>query len=162
MLQARSDLAAGHAVFIEADPATYCQAVSKFQQVAEKTVKAMIAALGESGIDIVNVGFDHYPQKQIDALLLLKRAGGPLLISHIRTIFSGHRLGEIRALCLLAPSLPPRRNTEYPYPDGAGGWTAPAAAGSFRSEDVYRFRSLATELVPMVARFVQSAKRGLN
>lgn len=130
---------------------------SKFQQVVEKSIKAMVAALIESGVNVVNIGSDHYPQKQIDALLLIKRAVRQELLSHIHTIFSGHRLGEIRALCLLAPSLPPRRKTEYPYPDSAGGWTAPAAVGSFQMDEVYRFRNLASELIPMVARFVQAA-----
>ena len=158
MLQVRSDLAAGHAVFSGSNPATYCQSIAKYQQAVEKAIKAMVAALNESGVSIVTVGADHYPQKQIDALLLIKRAVSRELISHIHSIFSGHRLGEVRALCLLAPALPPRRNTEYPFPDGAGGWNAPAAEGIFHTEEVYRFRALAGDLVPLVGRFVQAAR----
>ncbi len=162
MLQVRSDLDAGHAVFSGADHATYCQAIANYQQVVEKSIKVTVAVLLELGINVVNVGSDHYPEKQIDALLLLKRAVRRDLLSHIHTIFSGHRLGEIRALCLLAPRLPPRRNTEYPFPDGEGGWTAPAAEGSFNVSEVYRFGSLADDLVPLVGRFVQAAQFSLK
>lgn len=162
MLQARSDFEAGSKVLAEADPATYCQSISKFQQVVEKSIKAMVAALNENGINAVTTGADHYPQKQIDALLLIKRAVSRELISHIHSVFSGHRLGEIRALCLLAPGLPPRRNTEYPYPDGLGNWTAPAAGGSFSVDEVYRFWSLADDLVPQTGRFVQAARLSLR
>ena len=162
MLQARSDLDAGHAVFTVSDHGTYCQAIANFQQVVEKSIKSMIAAQIENGIEVVNIGSDHYPEKQIDALLLIKRAVSHELLSHIHSIFSGHRLGEFRALCLLAPRLPPRRNTEYPYPDDAGGWTAPAAEGSFNAAEVYRFRSLADEIAPLVGRFVQAARLSLK
>ena len=167
MLQVRSDLEAGKAVLDVAEAATYCQALSKFQQVVEKSIKAMVAALNESGLSIVNIGSEHYPEKQIDALRLIKRAVSQDLLSRIYIIFSGHRLGEVRALCLLAPRFPTsgeafRRNTEYPYQGPDSSWTAPAAVGSFRLEEVYRFRNLATEIVPMVARFVQATRRGLR
>ncbi len=162
MMQARSDLKASAVVFQRDDPESYCQAIAKSQQAVEKSVKAMVAALKESGVDAVNISADHYPQKEIFALLLIKRAVSQELVGHIHTIFSGHRLGEIRALCLLAPNLPPRRNTEYPYPDGIGGWTAPAALGSFRVDEVYRFRALADDLVPLVGRFVQATEFNLK
>lgn len=158
MIQVQSDQLAGHTVFNAQEAATFCQAISKYQQVVEKSIKAMVAALTESGVAAVNIGSDHYPEKQIDALLLIKRAIGQDLIAQIRAVFSPYRLGEIRALCLLAPRLPPRRNTEYPYPDGQGGWTAPAVQGSFTAAEVYRFRRLSDQLVPIVGRFVQSVR----
>ena len=155
-VQITSDLEAATAIFTADNPGTYCQVIAKYQQVVEKSVNAMVAALNEVSGPVINIGTKHYPEKQINALLLMK-FGNQDLVRHVHAIFSEYRLGEIRALCLLAPSLPPRRNTEYPYPDGRGGWTAPAAAGNFRVEEVYRFRTLANEFVPMAGRFIQSA-----
>lgn len=156
IVQVKSDFATAEKLFDETQTSLYCQVIAKYQQVVEKSVNAMVAALNEVSGPVINIGTKHYPEKQINALLLMK-FGNQDLVRHVHTIFSEYRLGEIRALCLLAPSLPPRRNTEYSYPDGRGGWTAPAAAGNFRVEEVYRFRTLVNELVPMAGRFIQSA-----
>ena len=48
--QAHSDLAASGRVLIPTDGRTYCQAISKYQQAVEKTVKALGAALHSNGI----------------------------------------------------------------------------------------------------------------
>jgi HEPN domain-containing protein len=49
VLQAKSDFAAAQAVFNDVDEPTYCQAIAKYQQVTEKSIKGMIAALNEQG-----------------------------------------------------------------------------------------------------------------
>jgi HEPN domain-containing protein len=54
IMQAKSDLDAAKAVRKDSEFSTYCQALAKYQQVTEKSVKGMIAALSEAGFSQVS------------------------------------------------------------------------------------------------------------
>lgn len=166
--QIDSDARAAARVYDQADVTTYCQSVAKSQQVAEKCVKAVVAALGEAGRVSVGTGFSHDPSKLLSALLHLpgrrRDASVRSIQFHVRQVFEGRWWGEIRAVCALAPRRPDpgqlrARNAEYPYHNADGTWRAPADADSFAREEVDRFQRLARELYPEVARLVSGISR---
>src|SRR6185312_3123102 len=148
--QARSDLQASRRLFNTDDDGTFCQAIAKYQQVVEKSVKAIAAAVRDVGINAINIGFTHEVERVVSALVFLPRGKGPTNIKdQIKALLNeGHRR-EIKALCALAPKRPgpgelARRNTEYPYQRADGSWIAPHESGAFTISDVERFRTLAT------------------
>lgn len=167
ILQARSDLVAAQAVHKEGDASTYCQALAKYQQVTEKSVKGMVAALVELGIPQVSISGSHTLKHEMNGLDVLRRRRRDIDTASLTTIdqlFRSYKI-EIEWLCLLAPSGPRGlvypRNTEYPFSDSsAEGWTAPAAPSSFSFSEFNRAHSLAWPLQPKAARFVSLLRRG--
>jgi HEPN domain-containing protein len=163
--QARSDYRASSRLLDDQDHETYCQAIAKYQQVVEKSVKAIAAAIRDAGISPIYTGFTHEVEKIVSALVLLPRGKGPTDIKdRIKALLNeGHR-SEIRALCALAPKRPgpgelARRNTEYPFQRSDGSWIAPHDEGAFDLSDVERFRALATRIIEGSARTVSALER---
>lgn len=163
-----SDFAAARNVRNDLDATTYCQAVSKYQQVVEKSVKAMVAAIHEQGIQFTLITPAHYPVDEINALNGLRRAIDPASVEQISRIFTDKRRIQVRDLCGLAPQYPRdnttfRRNTEYPYNEGlpVGDWTAPASVGNFTLDEVKRYYDLAWVIHRQVGRFVDTVRRRL-
>lgn len=137
VLQAKSDLAAAQAVFREDDASTYCQAIAKFQQTAEKSIKGMIPAPPD---------LDDASVETIDRLMK-------------------HQKEAVIRLCVLAPQGPKQggvygKNTEYPFNDdfSPNDWMAPAA-NSFTRSDVKKAREWAWPLHHSVAKFTSSLRR---
>jgi hypothetical protein len=166
VLQARSDLAAARAAAKKTDASTYCQSLAKYQQVTEKSVKGMVAALVEIGIPQVSISGSHTLRHEMNGLDVLRRKKREIdkaSLASIDQVFKSFR-AEIEWLCVLAPSGPSGlvypRNTEYPFNDGSSeGWTAPAALDSFTLNEVNRAHSLAWALQPKAARFVSLLHR---
>ncbi len=163
--QARSDLKAGERVFNATDEGSYCQAIAKYQQVVEKSVKAITAAVKQAAMGSIGTGFKHEVDKLVWALVLIPKGKGPADIKNrIRSLFhEGHR-GEIRALCLLAPRKPgpgelSRRNTEYPYQRLDETWIAPHESESFSKTEVERFRRLASRIIEGSAKILSALER---
>ena len=163
--QAHSDLDAARRLFDTDDDSSFCQAISKYQQVVEKSVKAMAAAVRDAGISPINTGFAHEVEKIVSALVFLPRGKAPTDIRNRISglLHEGHR-SEIRALCALAPKRPgpgelARRNTEYPFQRPDGSWIAPHESGAFELSDVERFRDLASRISDGSARIVSALER---
>jgi HEPN domain-containing protein len=147
--QADSDIWAAARVYDPLDARTFCQAIAKYQQAVEKSVKAVVAGQQGRLRTRVKIGYGH------DALPLaqvLRRGPRPTestdVQQKINRMFNDYVLSEIEAIDALAPRRPAPgdlhvRNTEYPYQSVAGNWTAPALPGNFQTSQVERFRSLA-------------------
>jgi hypothetical protein len=150
LAQVESDFAAAQSVFQIADPSTYCQSISKYQQVVEKSINVIDAVLREQGVFLGRVRPEHYPLKMINRLVRLPLRQDPDLAANMQRIFT--RWGaDIHDLCLFAPKLPPvgqryQQNTEYPYQNEDGTWTAPSAPASFSLAQVQRFATTARSL----------------
>ena len=160
LAQAASDFDAGERILNNAEAWTYCHAIAKYQQCVEKSVKAMAAAVKVQGIATIDTGLSHYPLKQINALRLLRRQIDKDSNSIVTDVLSDFRVGEIKALCDLAPRAGIQRNTEYPYERGAGEWTIPSAEGVFAIADVVRFRTIASDVRSRSNKFVQIVRQG--
>lgn len=140
LAQAAADLAAGEKLFEQVDPTSYCQAIAKYQQTVEKSVKAMVAAVNDLGSNLA-ITTNHQPITEIDGLLALRRVIDNASTQHLARIFGLHRQA-IEELCRFAPRWPEdginfARNTEYPFLLDAK-WTAPVVAGSFTLQETKR------------------------
>jgi hypothetical protein len=163
LLQIHSDSIAAKRVLRHNDPSTFCQAVAKYQQVVEKSIKAMVAVVLELGIEFTTINSNHKPYKEMQALTNLARVIDSGSVEFIRNTFTVTRQADIEELCDLAPNYPEPgkpflRNTEYPYNDAQGRWTAPAANDSFGLKDVKRFYELAWVLHVRATKFAQSVQ----
>lgn len=166
VLQAKSDLSAAQAVFKESDASTYCQALAKYQQVTEKSVKGMVASLKELGVTQLSISGNHALEHEMNGLDAVRRKRADLddaSIGVIDRMLRSHKTGIIW-LSVLAPSGPKGlvypKNTEYPFNNAsADGWTAPAASDVYTTEEVRRAHRPAWPLHQIAARFTSSLRR---
>ncbi len=148
--QVESDFAAAEAVFNPGKASTYCQSISKYQQVVEKSVNVIDAVLREQGILFQRAKAEHYPLKMINRLVRLSLRRESDLATNMQRLFTRWN-ADIYDLCDLAPALPLegelyQRNTEYPFQNEDGTWTAPADTDSFTAAQVQRFSIVAKNL----------------
>jgi len=165
LTQAKSDHDAVQRVLVKQEPATYCQAIAKCQQAVEKSIKAMVAAVNELGVEFFTITASHSLTEEIKALQTLRRAIDNTSVDRLTRVFTQKRLRLIQEISALAPRFPRGeeafvRNTEYPYALASGGWTAPAAKDGFTEDEVNRYQSLARELYQNVSRFVSAVRLG--
>jgi len=166
VLQAKSDLAAARAVLKENDASTYCQALAKCQQVTEKSIKGMIAALNELGIPQATISGGHSLEHELNGLDAVRRKKPDLDDASVGTIdrmLRKHKR-DILWLSALAPSglkgtVYPK-NTEYPFGDTTlDEWTAPADVTTFTLAEVKQAQTVAWPLHQIAVRFASSLRR---
>jgi len=162
VVQFRSDFAAAELLLQKADATTYCQAISKYQQTVEKSVKAMVAAVNDLGSDLT-VTASHLPVTEIDSLLQLRRVIDNVSVDRLAQIFRQHRLA-VEGLCKLAPKWPEdgqsfARNTEYPFVID-GKWSAPAVDGAFTLQETVNAQITARAFHKAAITFVEAVKLG--
>lgn len=165
LAQAKSDYDAAQRVPVKQDPATYCQAIAKYQQSVEKSIKAMVAAVNELGVEFFTITDSHSLTKEIKALQTLRRAIDNTSIDRIARAFTPKRLRLIAEISLLAPRFPRDgadfvRNTEYPFTLASGEWIAPASEGVFTMDEVNRYQGLAWELYQNISSFTSGVRLG--
>ncbi len=173
--QAKSDWIAAQAMQVVPDDkdykkaSSYCQAIAKYQQVTEKSIKGMIAALNKQGIVNIRISTtQHKVTHEMNALAASRRNGMRSADKNwVEKIDSGlkKRKEDIEWLSNLAPSGQKEdgtfvKNTEYPFNDSSpGGWTAPAALGIYSSADVTRAYNLAQKLLKQASSFISAMDR---
>lgn len=162
IVQVESDFAVAEILFQKTDATTYCQAIAKYQQTVEKSVKAMVAAVNDLGSDLT-VTASHLPTNEIDSLLRLRRVIDNVSVDRLARIFKQHR-AAIEGLCSLAPKWPEdgksfARNTEYPFLV-ADTWTAPAVEGTFTLQEAINVQVTAQAFYRAAIDFVNSVKFG--
>lgn len=164
--QADSDRLGATRVYDPADHRTWCQAIAKHQQVVEKSIKAVAAAVRDAGIQSVQIKL-YYKHPVDEMITALRRPIGPkdrkAIQAPIATLLSEFNRAEIRALSDLAPKKPDAgvlhaKNTEYPYETATGVWTTPALVGAFTTQEVCRFATL-SERIYQGSRLIVSALR---
>lgn len=163
IIQVKSDFAAAEKLYVDGQDVTYCQAIAKYQQTVEKSVKAMVAAVEDLGVPFFSITPSHLPGEEISALLRLRRAIDNTSIEVLADLFRRHRSG-VENLCYLAPKWPERgqpflRNTEYPF-ETEDGWNAPAVPGTFSRDEVRSARQTAWVFHRKAIDFVRLVKRG--
>ena len=162
IVQIESDFAAAELLFVKTNAATYCQAISKYQQTVEKSVKAMVAAVNDLGSDLT-VTASHLPVSEIDGLLRLRKVIDNASVNRLAKIFNQHR-AAVESLCRLAPRWPDdgksfARNTEYPFRI-EDRWTAPAVEGSFAYQEAIDAQATARVFHKAAIDFAGSVKFG--
>jgi hypothetical protein len=153
--QASSDQQAGERerqAFNQGGIPTLCHAVAKYQQTVEKAIKAVLTALREAGFANWRVGRGHEVTPYMSMLFRLPRKEeNKSVLQELGKLLDGNTRRAIKTLETLGPKWPaqgqiPLRNTEYPFEDGKGGWSYPAAAGVF-----WPLRSRSSEGWPAVS-----------
>ncbi len=165
--QAHSDFCAAERVYQAKDDSTYCQAIAKYQQVVEKSVKALAAGLQHA--KITQISATHYYKHDVGRLAqAIRHSVDPKNLGEIHDkiaeLFNAHYREEIRILSSFAPRRPPPgaphpRNTEYPFQDRNGDWTAPAKSKSFTSQEVIRFNKLADQIWKQCNKIISALPR---
>lgn len=141
LLQVYSDLQAAELVYVEADEATYCQAAAKYQQAAEKIVKAVCASVEEKGKATFQNRYTHNLGALFTVLTLPS-------LKPLDAVFDTSRQTQINSLMQIAPTRSTTlRNTEYPFQGAAGEWQAPAAKGVFSKAEVTEYAFLSSQLL---------------
>ena len=165
LVQVESDFTAARRVLREDDPGTYCQTIAKYQQIVEKSINVIDAALRERGLFPDRAQSEHYPIRMMNRLVRIPVKSHGEIAARLQRLFK--RLwADIHDLCVLAPKLPPRGelyrpNTEYPFQSSNGEWTAPAASSSFSWRQVQRFENVARSLRAEAQRIADGARLGI-
>ncbi len=160
IMQVKSDFATAEKLFDETQPHFHCQAIAKYQQVVEKSVKAMVAAARDAGVPINPVTRSHSLTKEIQSPKLLRRADNASTEALAR-LFAQYQTA-IEDVSRLAPAWPQpgqlfSRNTEYPF-EVTGGWSAPAEAGVFTWAEVKEVRETAWVIHRRAIKFAQAVR----
>lgn len=153
MQQAESDFRAGERVDNDADPRTRCQAISKYQQTVEKSIKGVLDKLFAAGLIVQGSDRGHAVARYAAVL-----AGFPAtrdtrnLLNQLRRLFTDRIINQINLLDSLVPMYPAAgalaaRNHEYPFQDATGDWHAPAEEDAFTLSEMKRMRHCAGTLV---------------
>ncbi len=164
--QAHSDLCASVRVLVPADASTYCQAIAKYQQAVEKSIKALGAALDSSGLMKMEIAhyYRHDVTKMVGAISTRTMSGTNPSLHAIRSTLNSQTINMITKLCALAPSRSKQevlgaRNTEYPFQTSCGEWTCPAKPGSFSFNEVKNFRKFSQSLFDRCSRHISALRR---
>lgn len=165
-MQAKSDLSAALVVHKPADASTYCQALAKYQQVTEKSIKGIVTALAEIGIPQATISGSHKLEHELNVLDAIRRKKPGIdrvSLGTIDQILKSYKT-DIIWLSQLAPSGPKGtvypKNTEYPFGDKTlNEWIAPADLGAFTAGEVNRAHRLAWPLQPKAAQFESALRR---
>ncbi len=172
-LQMRSDFAVAEILYdriktnTKSGASLRCQAMAKYQQTAEKCVKALVATIKDNGVSINSITKSHVPDRQITALILAYSLLDDPTTKRLKRILSDKRRRQIEDLCKLAPKLagagkPLPRNTEYPFnplDTDLNEWQAPASEEVFTMAEVDAAHSLCWELHFNVGKFVSAKRR---
>jgi len=166
--QAASDLEAAETLWNggKIKPTLYCQAIAKYQQSVEKSVKAVALDMRSAKMQLRGIGPDDYQRHPASAFVTAFVRGPsarkyPLLPGQLCKFFDQKRRGLIKALDSLVPKKSDSRNTEYPYRLPGGTLQAPAHPTSFSlKQDVEPFRQLAHEVVDFAKKIIGVIARG--
>jgi len=153
MQQAESDFRTAQRVDINADTRTRCQAISKYQQCVEKSVKGVLDKLHDAGV--INVRSDRRHDVARYAVVFMHipqtRQTGDLL-NQLARLFTDSVVEQIKLLDSLVPQYPAAgalaaRNHEYPFQQSAADWRAPADEDAFTAGEMKRIRHTAGSLI---------------
>jgi hypothetical protein len=153
MLQAESDFRTAERVDNRLDGRTRCQAISKYQQSVEKSIKGILDKLFDAGLVPWRSDRGHHVARYAAVL-----SGFPAtrdnraLLNQLRRLFSDRVLEQINFLDSLVPAYPgpgkrAARNHEYLFQDTAGDWLAPSDENAFSVGEMKRARICAGQMV---------------
>jgi hypothetical protein len=160
--QIESDFRTAELLHDQNDEQLFCQVIAKYQQITEKCVKAMVAAVLELGVEFDNISPSHHPSKEISGLKNINLSLDRTSVEYIDRTFPRESSQIIEELCDLAPQFPKkgdvfRKNTEYPFQEH-GAWVSPASLGVYSDSDVKKYRNFVWVLRKRTRRFVGLVK----
>jgi HEPN domain-containing protein len=153
MQQAESDYRAAQRVDNHADAQTRCQAISKYQQCVEKSVKGVLDKLHDAGITRDGSDRRHPVERYAAVFRNAPRTSDTSdLLNQLSRLFTNAIIEQINLLDSLVPVFPrpgtlAARNHEYPYQQTAVDWRAPSDQGAFSAGEIKRIRDCAGSLI---------------
>ena len=163
--QAKSDWATAERVIDRRNPSTYCQVIAKYQQIVEKSIKSIVAAVDQAGIVTIRIGYSHELAKLMQSLIRGSYPSRQLDVKEkIKSLIDENTRHVVISLIDLAPKQPrpgelARRNTEYPFQKSGGDWVSPCDDEVFSLAEIDQFRSLAHRILLGSDRIVSSLER---
>ncbi len=162
MRQAESDFRTGRRIDNDQDARTRCQAISKYQQCAEKSVKAVLDKLYAAGL--VRNSSDRNHKVARYAVVFSRfptTRDNRNLLNQLRRVFTDAIIDQITLLDSFVPEYPgpgtpAHRNHEYPHQDALGRWHAPSDSGSFTTGEMKRIRNCAGVLIQSLRKILDA------
>lgn len=165
MTQARSDYRAAQRLDNHADPTTRCQAVAKFQQCVEKSIKAILDKLHLAAVVAQGSDSRHPVARYAQTFALAPRdKNNRNLLNQLSATFTASVIDGVKLLDSFVPvyqkpPTPQRRNHEYPYQDAALNWHAPTEPTAFSDGEMKRARACAGRLMNTLPRILTALDR---
>jgi hypothetical protein len=162
MQQAESDYRAARRVDNNADARTRGQAISKYQQCVEKSVKSILDKLHGAGVTNVHSDRRHHVARYAAMFVNIPRTTQTSdLLNQLARIFTPGIVEQVSLLDSLVPEYPAEgqlaaRNHEYPFQQTAAGWCAPSDADAFTAGEIKRIRSCAGSLTSGLRRILDA------
>jgi HEPN domain-containing protein len=153
MQQAESDFRTAQRVDINVDARTRCQAISKYQQCVEKSVKGVLDRLHDAGVTNAHSDRGHHVARYAAVFTNIPRTRqtGDLL-NQLARLFTDSVVEQINLLDSLVPQYPAAgvlaaRNHEYPFQQAVADWRAPSDNDAFTAGEIRRIRHTAGSLI---------------
>jgi predicted transcriptional regulator len=166
MQQAESGYRAALRLDNPPDARTRCQAISKYQQCVEKSVKAVLDKLYSAGLIRSGSDRSHKVSRYASVLTSIPATTRDSrdLFQQMQRIFTSSVVEQIRILDSLVPEYPvtgalARRNHEYPFQDPTGNWHAPSELNAFTLGELKRIRNCAGALIQSLRRILDALDR---
>jgi hypothetical protein len=162
MTQARSDYRAAQRLDNPQDPTTHCQAIAKYQQCAERSIKAVLDKLHAANLVAQGSDSKHPVARYAQTFALIPRArGNRNLLNQLSAVFTAPVIDGVKLLDALVPKyqpppLPQRRKHEYPYQDAAFDCHAPAEPTAFSMGEMKRIRGCTGRLMNRLPRILSA------
>ena len=153
MQQAESEFRTAQRVDNDADARTRCQAISKYQQCVEKSVKGVLDKLHDAGVTHARSDRRHQVARYAAVFTNLPRTRQTSdLLDQLARLFTDSAVRQIDLLDSLVPEYPAvgvlaARNHEYPFQKAAVDWRAPSDEDAFTNGEIRRIRSCAGSLI---------------
>ncbi len=153
MQQAESDFRAAQRVDNDADARTRCQAISKYQQCVEKSVKGVLDKLHGAGVTNARSDRSHKVARYAAVFTNIPRTRQTSgLLNQLARLFNDTVVEQINLLDSLVPEYPAARtlaarNHEYPFQVTVADWRAPCDEDAFAAGELKRIRNCAGALI---------------
>jgi hypothetical protein len=153
MQQAESDFRAAQRVDIDADPRTRCQAISKYQQCVEKSVKCILDKLHAAHITNAHSDSRHHVARYAAVFTNIPQTKETSdLLDQLARLFTKRIVEQMNLLDSLVPQYPELgnlalRNHEYPFQKSTTEWRAPCNKDAFSAGEIKRIRRCAGTLI---------------
>ena len=153
MQQAESDFRTAQRVDNDADPQTRCQAISKYQQCVEKSMKCVLDKLCAIGLTSAHSDSRHHVARYTAVFTNLPRTRETRdVLNQLARLFTNSVIEQINLLDSLVPQYPQpgdlaARNHEYPFQESITNWRAPSDADVFTAGEIKRIRRCAGLLI---------------
>jgi len=162
MRQAEADFRTAQRIDNDADARTRCQAISKYQQCVEKSVKGVLDKLHMARL--IHDGSDrrHHVARYAALFRNIPRTNNTRdLLNQLGRLFGSAVVTQMNLLDSFVPEYPAagalaRRNHEYPFQVTAADWRAPSDDDAFSAGEIKRIRNCAGSLVVGLRRILDA------